>query len=228
MSAPQRLVLARHGQTQANIDRALDTRLPGPRLTDLGREQARALAGDLAGGAEGPVTALHHSSAARAAQTAAVLADALGIAARPLDGVQEVQAGDLEGRRDDEAVARFRSVVDGWQVGDLERRQPGGESGREVLDRFRRALAAIVAEHPGGTLVLVSHGAALRLAAVDLLAGRGAPPPEADHVGNCGRVVLERLDEPGAAVEPWTGGWRLVAWRHEVPGGLPSTRDATG
>ena len=65
-----RLVLARHGQTQANVDRILDTVLPGPPLTELGRAQAHALGGELGDGAEGTVTALYHSPARRARETA--------------------------------------------------------------------------------------------------------------------------------------------------------------
>ncbi len=43
-----RLVLVRHGQSHGNVERRLDTRPPGAALTDLGREQARAFARDLA------------------------------------------------------------------------------------------------------------------------------------------------------------------------------------
>ena len=39
-----RLVLLRHGQSVANVDKRLDTRPPGAELTPLGREQARAFA----------------------------------------------------------------------------------------------------------------------------------------------------------------------------------------
>ncbi|MFE1538772.1 histidine phosphatase family protein, partial [Corynebacterium bovis] len=67
-----RLYLIRHGQTTSNLVHALDTRLPGASLTDLGREQATA-----AGSALAQVTrrvAVVSSLAARAQQTAAVLA----------------------------------------------------------------------------------------------------------------------------------------------------------
>ena len=41
-------MLARHGQTPANVAKLLDTVLPGPGLTDLGRLQAEALGKELA------------------------------------------------------------------------------------------------------------------------------------------------------------------------------------
>ena len=37
------LILLRHGQTTSNVDRLLDTRLPGAALTELGQEQALSL-----------------------------------------------------------------------------------------------------------------------------------------------------------------------------------------
>ncbi|HEY0805657.1 MAG TPA: histidine phosphatase family protein, partial [Pseudonocardiaceae bacterium] len=43
-----RLILARHGQTDANIRMVLDSRPPGPPLTELGHRQADELADLLA------------------------------------------------------------------------------------------------------------------------------------------------------------------------------------
>jgi probable phosphoglycerate mutase len=214
-----RLVLARHGQTPSNVEHVLDTVLPGPPLTDLGRAQARALGRELADGAEGRVTALYHSSARRAVETAALVADHLGLEPIEVTGVHEVQVGELEGRNDEPAVAEFRGVVDRWLDGDLDARHRGGESGRDLLARYVPVVADLRERHPeGGTVVLVSHGAALRLAAQHLVEGVGTPPRDEEHVGNCGRVVLR----------PRGSGWELVAWRSAVPGGLPATDDPTG
>jgi probable phosphoglycerate mutase len=214
-----RLVLARHGQTQANVDRILDTVLPGPPLTELGRAQADALGHELAQGAEGTVTAIYHSSALRARQTATVVAEHLGLAPVEVAGVHETQVGDLEGRNDEPAIHEFRHVFERWQAGDLGVAHPGGESGRAVLDRYRAAVTGLRDRHPdGGTIVLVCHGAALRLAAEDLVEHVGTPRRDEDHVANCGRVVLR----------PRGSGWELVAWRSDVPGGLPATDDPTG
>jgi broad specificity phosphatase PhoE len=214
-----RLVLARHGQTKANVDRVLDTLLPGPPLTDLGRQQAVALGRELAGGGEGTVTALYHSPARRAAETAALVAGHLGLSPVEVPGVHEAQVGHLEGRNDEPAIREFRRVFECWEGGDLGVAQPGGESGHQVVGRYRAAVADLRDRHPdGGTIVLVCHGAALRLAAQDLVDRVGTPRGEDDHVANCGRVVLR----------PRGGGWELVAWRSAVPGGLPATDDPTG
>lgn len=218
-----RLVLARHGQTPANVDRVLDTRLPGPGLTGLGRAQADALGRELAEGDHGPVTAVQHSAARRAAETAALVCAPLALVPRRVEGVHEVQVGDLEGRNDDDAIAEFQAVFDAWVGGDLDRAFPHGESGHDALARFLSAVEGLRAEHEragGGTVVLVSHGAMLRLGAPALAGGDARlPEPGRSHLGNCGRVELLAL--PG-------GGWELDAWRGEVPGDLPSSHDVTG
>jgi probable phosphoglycerate mutase len=212
-----RLVLARHGQTPANVAKILDTALPGPGLTDLGRLQAEALGKELAADPRGPVAAVVSSPARRARETAGLVAPALGLTPGVVEGTHEVQVGELEGRNDEDSIARFRTTYDAWRDGDVAARMPGGESGRDVLDRYLPALEGLRGEYPAGTVVLVSHGAVLRLVA-HALVGEIPDVGSDDHVDNCGRVVLGADD----------AGWSLEAWRREAPGGLASTRDATG
>ena len=88
-----RLFLVRHGQTHANVARQLDTAVPGLDLTDTGQEQARALAERLAGEDLG---AIYTSDLVRTQQTAAPLAERLGLEMVVLPGLREIQAGDYE------------------------------------------------------------------------------------------------------------------------------------
>jgi broad specificity phosphatase PhoE len=213
-----RLVLARHGQTPANVAKTLDTVLPGPGLTDLGRLQAEALGKELAADPAGPVTAMVSSPARRARETAGIAAPVLGLTPGIVEGTHEVQVGDLEGHHDDHSIEIFRATYDAWRAGDLGARMPGGESGQDVLDRYLPAVAGLRAGHDAGTVVLVSHGAVLRVVAHALIGELPDVGPD-DHVDNCGRIVLDALPD---------GGWSLEAWRREAPGGLASTRDATG
>lgn len=194
-----RLVLARHGQTDANLARALDSAPPGAPLNELGHAQAAALGGRLA--AE-PVTAVHASRAIRAQQTAAPVAVAHGLPVGVLDGVQEVFVGDLEGRSDGPARERFDLVYTAWGRGDLDARLPGGESANDLRARFLPALAQVTAG-AAGTVVLVSHGAAIRLAAAALLGDTA----ETRYVPNTGLVILR--EDPG--------GWVLEHWDAAAP-----------
>ena len=194
-----RLVMARHGETPANAQHTLDPRPPGLPLNERGHAQAAALAQRLAGH---PVTAVHASVAIRAQQTAAPVAEAHGLAVQVVDGVHEVFCGELEGRSGRAALERFMAVYEAWWTGDLDARLPGGESAHDVRDRFLPALDGIL-DGASGDVVLVSHGAAIRLAAAALLGDTA----ETRFLPNTGIVVLR----------PDNGAWALEHWDGAVP-----------
>ncbi len=79
-----RLILARHGQTGANVARQMDSATPGAELTELGLEQAQALADQL--GRE-PIEVIYVSTLTRTQQTAAPLAAALDLEPRVREGI---------------------------------------------------------------------------------------------------------------------------------------------
>ncbi|WP_300013355.1 histidine phosphatase family protein [Pseudonocardia sp.] len=194
-----RLILVRHGQTDANVGRVLDSRPPGPPLNALGLGQAAALGMRLAGE---PIVAVHASAATRAQQTGAPVAAAHGLAVGVVEGVHEVSCGDLEGRADDDAREQFDAVYGAWARGELAARLPGGESALDLNARFVPAVARITRDVTG-TVVLASHGAAIRLAAAALLGDHA----ETRYVPNTGLVILNRS---GA-------GWTLEHWDDAVP-----------
>ena len=189
-----RLVLARHGRTAANADHVLDSRPPGAPLDELGRAQAEGLGRRLA---DHPVRAVHASRAIRAQQTAAPVAAAHGLAVGVVDGVHEVSIGDLEGRSDEAAFEAFFEVYHAWWRGELDARLPGGESALDLRARFLPAVERLTADGDGD-VVLVSHGAAIRMAAAALL----GDTVETWYVPNAGLVVLRR-EERGWVLESW-------------------------
>lgn len=203
-----RLVLVRHGQSHANIERRLDTRPPGEALTDLGREQARTFA-------RGLVRApglLAHSLARRAAQTAAEIAAAATLDPLEFDGLHEVQVGELENRSDDEAITEFESIYERWQRGDLRVPMPGGETGDEVLDRYVPVLTQLRMRYLDvdtwhDDIVVVSHGAAIRLVSA-VLAGVDGSFALDNHLANTESVVLRPVTD---------GRWSCVQWGIRTP-----------
>ena len=198
-----RLVLVRHGQSHSNVERRLDTRPPGRELTDLGREQARIF------GRVWPhdIGMVAHSIAVRATQTAAEIGEERGLAPLLLDDIHEAQVGDLEDRNDDAAIEEFRAVYHRWHEGDLDARLPGGESGREVLDRYVPVLTQLRMRYLDddswrGDVVVVSHGAGIRLTAATL-AGVEAGFALDHHLGNAESVVLAPITD---------GRWSCLHW----------------
>ncbi len=206
-----RLVLLRHGQSYGNVERRLDTRPPGAELTPLGRDQARAFARG-----SGRPEMLAHSVAIRASQTAAVIGVEVEMAAIEVAGIHEVQVGELENRNDDDAVAEFNAIYDRWHHGELDVPLPGGETGNDVLDRYVPVLTDLrmryLDDHDwNGDIVVVSHGAAIRLTAA-VLAGVDANFALDNHLDNAESVVLAPITD---------GRWSCVRWGTLTPPFFP-------
>lgn len=203
-----RLVLVRHGQSHGNVERRLDTRPPGAALTDLGRDQARAFARDL----PNRPAMIAHSVALRAAETAAEIADELDLATHECEGLHEVQVGDLEDRNDDEAIEEFNTIYQRWHEGDIDLRLPGGETARQVLDRYLPVIGQLRMRHLDddawhGDIIVVSHGAAIRLVSA-VLAGVEASFALDHHLSYTESVVLVPITD---------GRWSCVQWGELTP-----------
>ncbi|KXP11803.1 hypothetical protein AXK57_21380 [Tsukamurella pulmonis] len=193
------LHLVRHGQTTANVAKILDTRPPGAPLTPEGVEQARRFGTERPGAAP---AVLLSSVARRAQQTAGHIAEAWGVPIAVIDGVHEVQAGDLEGFNDEDSIKVFQDVVRRWYDGEPTAAMPGGESAEDLLARYLPAVENIRTEHlRHGDAYLVSHGAAIRLVGFHLSGVDGAYAHR-HHLPNTGEIVLR----------PVEAGWELVSW----------------
>ena len=203
-----RLVLIRHGQTPSNVAGALDTGHPGAGLTPLGRMQAdavpAALAADLVHG-------VYASRLVRTQLTAAPLAQARGLGVQVRDGLEEIWAGDLEMRSETDAVRAYTECLAAWLAGDLDRRMPGGTDAHAFFSRFDSALLGIAAQHdPGDTVVVFSHGAAIRV--FTALATALEPDLSTElRLMNTGMALLSGQPDSG---------WELERWLSEPLGGV--------
>ena len=189
-----RLLLIRHGQTQSNVNRELDTAFPGAPLNEAGLAQAEALVEALA---HERIDALYCSTLTRAQQTAAPLAAARALEAVVVDGIQEIAAGV------EEMSTNWQPYVDmlnSWSPTNLDVGLEGGETARQFVTRFTNAVAAM--EQAGDEHVaLVSHGAALRVWAItqDPTIGFDLAPP----LANTQWITLNGS---------MTAGWRIESW----------------
>ncbi len=199
-----RLLLVRHGETPSNVLGLLDSLPPGPSLTPLGRHQADELANRLA---TEPVVAVYSSVAVRAQETAAPVADRHGLPVQVAPGLHEVFVGDLECSNTPADITAFVAVYQAWHAGDVDAAMPGGETGRQLLDRYLPVIARIRATHADGVVVLVGHSASIRLVGRTLSPNVTASFADTHFVRNCHAVVLE-ADGPG---------WRCLDWAGTPP-----------
>ena len=188
------VLLARHGEAVPDGPGVVgDEDRP---LTPRGLVQARELGGRLR---DRRVAAVYSSALLRARTTADEVAQVLGLPARVVDGAQEFSVGALTGTPD--GAEQAHAVYTGWLAGDLGPGCPGAETGHEVVARLEAVLDDLRDLHRGETVVLVTHGGVMTVAAARLC--RGAPPDLASsRVPNC--AVAELAGD--------SDGWDLVSW----------------
>ncbi len=148
----QTVYLARHGQTEGNAQGRWQGQLDTP-LTALGRAQARTVAELVA---EEPVDAVFCSPLGRAAATAQVCGEHLGLPVVPLDDLAELHHGAMAGMSPDDMERAFPGELALRRQDKHRWRFPGGESYEDAVPRAARALARVGASgarHP----LLVSH-----------------------------------------------------------------------
>jgi probable phosphoglycerate mutase len=171
-------------------------------LTQLGREQARAAARWFASRA---VDGVYTSPLRRARETAAAVSMATGAALVELDGLREVDVGELDGRFDEPAWELYHQTVAAWREGRPRTRFPGGESLEEGVLRMAGVLCHVLPRHPEQDLVLVGHGEIFS-SALSLLLRLGRTPgmPPAS-------VTVVRRDETGLICESWASTGHLAS-----------------
>ena len=176
----------RHGQTDWNLEGRHQGQADPP-LNATGWEQARSAAAQLS---SIPLEAAYSSDLERARDTARVIADALQLPVQVHTGLREMNQGAWEGML---AADIRRDYADAWakrQHDPLNAQPPGGESVAQVAERVWRAVDEIVARHPRGPLLIVSHGLSL---ATIVCRANGAPLSAAfEHIpDNCAPRAVE-------------------------------------
>jgi broad specificity phosphatase PhoE len=151
------LLMARHGQTDFNVDDRWQGRIDPP-LNATGLAQADALADALPGG----IDVLLCSPLLRARQTAEPVARRFGLTPQLVNDFRERDFGVFEGLSGEDALQRYpelaaRNVAYRWDEA-----PPGAEHVQTVVDRVQAGLDRLRAEHDGKTVLLVSHGFVVR------------------------------------------------------------------
>jgi broad specificity phosphatase PhoE len=186
------ILLARHGETDWNVPPQRVMGSADVPLNERGREQARALARELAG--EG-IAAVRSSHLARARETAEVVAAALGLAVEVDERLAESRRGAWEGRLLQEIARDEPDAWRAWRRAGAEFRFPGGESLAEHAARVAAALADL-ARGPLPALA-VCHGGTIRCAAA-LARPEGL---DAFHELEVPNALVVRID-PARVVSP--------------------------
>lgn len=150
-----RLILVRHGETQANRERRFIGR-HNDALTEVGQSQARQLAESIS---LLPVAAVYSSPLERAYHTAQPIAARHGVDVQIEDELRECNFGLWDGLNRSEIIARSpddAQLFAAWQH-DTAITPPEGESMQAMRTRVCPAVERLRLAHVDQTIVLVSH-----------------------------------------------------------------------
>jgi broad specificity phosphatase PhoE len=190
------IVLIRHGQTKANLERRWQGQSDWG-LTDDGVQQAELLAAGLGG-----IDAVYSSTLSRARITAGKVADRHGLEVTEDEALQEIGFGTWESKTVDEILEIDPEGFARLSSGEDFRRGATGETFGEVADRMEQAVANIVAAHPGKRVAVVSHGGATRAFATRVL---GIDFAQRHRLPILGNTAFGRIDysHRGRVVAKW-------------------------
>ncbi|WP_053851492.1 bifunctional RNase H/acid phosphatase [Streptomyces sp. NRRL B-24085] len=156
MGAPATFVLLRHGETPLTPQKRFSgSGGTDPSLSETGREQARRAAEALA--ARGTIQHIVTSPLARTRETAAAVADRLGIEVTVEDGLIETDFGAWEGLTFGEVRERYPDDLTTWLSDPEAQPTGGGESFAATATRIAATRDKLVAAYAGRTVLLVTH-----------------------------------------------------------------------
>ena len=168
------LLLARHGETQWNREGRWQGHADVA-LNDRGREQARALAQELAGE---PIDVIYASDLARAHETALIIAEQRRMAVITDAGLREIDVGRWSGLTPDEIARCFPGMA-----------THDGETNEQHLARVVEVFRRIAIAERGKRVLVVSHGKTLRVIR------RHAVGRPVSLLGNCETARLRFVDD---------------------------------
>lgn len=191
------IYLLRHGQSQHNLAFEQGSTFEhvdalGSHLTDLGRQQAQEAAQSLG---QIPLSAIYSSDYHRAQETAQAFSDLHELPVSLLPELRERSWGLLEGHHYGPVLEIIKERQK--NLPDKEKMQiklvPDMESEWECAQRMESTLTQLARQHSGKSVLVVSHGNALRSLLIFLgfehydQFGSGAIP-------NCGIITLGYQD----------------------------------
>lgn len=160
--------MMRHGETEFNVKGIVSTDRNANSLTEKGRGEARRSAEELK--SQGGVDVIYSSPFLRTRETAAIVAETLGIDPAAIiidDRLREFEYGSLSGK----TVAESLAFCDGLGSPLTEPMPDGGESYMGAKRRFGSFIYDIEGSVSGKRVLIVTHGIGLKSLAAIAIGG---------------------------------------------------------
>ena len=162
----KRVYLIRHGETDPNKNQIIQGSGLDASLNDTGKKQANDF-----------FRAYHHikfdavytSNLIRTWQSVSPFLE-LKLKHYPLEELNEISWGVKDGTKIDSAEQKiYQAMLDNWQAGLLDQCFDKGESPNTVAKRLKKGMIEIMAKSEEHTILVCSHGRAIRILLCHLL-----------------------------------------------------------
>ncbi|HHU60979.1 MAG: histidine phosphatase family protein [Bacillota bacterium] len=159
------VILVRHGETVWNLEQRYQGQLDSP-LSKQGIIQTEQVAKALS---KRVIDVIYCSDLLRARKTAEKIGEYHNLVPYSDSRLREIKFGVWEGLTRAEVMEKYNDIYKARFEDGLNIRVPGGELPGELLERFAGFLEEKISKHQNQTIVIVSHGAALRVIIASLL-----------------------------------------------------------
>ncbi len=194
-----RLILTRHGQTDANVNHLLQGQSDG-QLNAIGWQEVERLGNALK---NMHLDVIISSDMVRAKDTASAIASHHGLPIITTPLVREWNCGEWDGKPAEEFIEIVRNLT----IPLSQLRPPGGETLAEVQARARAFVNDVTEKYSGKTVVLCSHGDFLRMV-ISVLMNKTIE--EADSTYRMENASFSMFELDNAA-------WKMVAFNQMPP-----------
>ena len=148
------LLFVRHGENLANLTKEFSYKKVDYDLTEKGFLQAEQTAISLQ---NTKIDKIISSPLKRAIQTAERISDIAGVKIEINEQLREINVGILENTKPSKENWKiYENVISDWNTGNLDSRFPGGESGKELRARFKKAIESLL-EDKFDRVIVVGH-----------------------------------------------------------------------
>mgnify|MGYP001008811203 CR=1 FL=1 len=188
------IIIIRHGETEWNKTGRFQGHSDVP-LSEEGRAQAEALGKNLV---VDHVDAIYASDLTRAMETAAPLAERFGLPVIPDPQLRELNFGAWEGRNFNDVNAENPDAMKNFYNDPEQANIPDSENFTDFQRRVAGRVREIAAQERGKRIVIVSHGASIRILLANLLS---MPIRSIWHLSQLNTAVNKiRFEDDGFAI----------------------------
>ncbi len=184
------LYIVRHCQSMGNIERRFQGRFDAPVSPD-GEKQLDLLSLRFR---NERIDVIYASPLKRAYQTAEAVNRFHHLPIRTMDGLLELDVGDMENLQLSEIGEKFPEVAKNWDQSPDLCEFPHGETMRQAYERVNAALDQIIRDNPGKTVFVATHGGVIRNLYARVCSGCVEGIRKSAVFGNTGVSILEADD----------------------------------